>query len=428
MGVIKQLCDEVELPRMLEVKQLFDPQRIEPENIPNIIFEEMSRPNVAGAIKPDMRVAITCGSRGLANIALIIKSIAEFVKSKNARPFVVPAMGSHGGATAEGQKALIGRYGVTESYIGCPILSSMETVVIGTSDEGHKVRLDRNAAESDAIIVAGRIKPHTDFRGEYESGLMKMMTIGLGKREGATVCHEAGFAHMPRLVPLFGRCILKNAPIAMGFGIIENAYHETCKLTALSPAEIDTQEPALLQEARRRMAKILFDKADVLIVDKIGKEISGDGLDPNVSGASPCSPYVTGGLSAQRTIILDLTKETHGTAVGIGAAHAITRRLFDKIDYEATYINLLTARVPEFARIPCIMETDKQALQFALLSCAGIDKAKPRIIRISDTMHVEKIWVSEALQEEAEKNSAIEILQGPQALPFDEDGNLRDIS
>ena len=182
LDVVKQLCSQIELPKMLQIVQKFDPQYIKPEEIPAVMTAEMSNPNVAGAVKPNQRVAITCGSRGLANHALITKSIVDFVKSKGAKPIVIPAMGSHGGATAEGQKELLARYGVTESYIGCPIVSSMETVEIGVSEEGHHVRLDKNAAESDAIIVAHRVKLHTDFRGPYESGLMKMMAIGLGKR------------------------------------------------------------------------------------------------------------------------------------------------------------------------------------------------------------------------------------------------------
>ena len=423
-GIVSQLCAETELPKMCRVKQQFDKGRIERDAIPAVLTAELSRAELGRPIKSGMRIAITCGSRGVANIAIITKAIADFVKSHGAHPFVVPAMGSHGGATAEGQKALLEGYGVTEASVGCPIISSMETVVIGKSEEGHNVRIDKNAAEADGIIVAGRVKPHTDFHGTHESGLMKMMTIGLGKREGADVCHDAGFAHMPRMVPLFGRCILKNAPISLGLAILENAYGETCKFAALRPDEIDEKETALLEEARTHLPVIFFEEADVLVIDRIGKDISGDGMDPNVTGASHCSPYVSGGLKAQRTVVLDLTDATHGAALGIGAAHTITKRLFDKINYESTYINAITARNLDFVRIPCILDNDREAIQLALRTCVGMDRDYPRIIRIADSLHTETIWISEAMLPMAKKNPKISILGEAENWPFNGEGNL----
>jgi hypothetical protein len=409
---------------MLRVRQKFERDNIAGEDIPAALTEELSRPRLGDPVKSGKRIAITCGSRGIANIAEIIRAVAAFVKSKGAEPFVVPAMGSHGGATGAGQKVLIEGYGVTEEFIGCPIVSGMETVVIGKTAEGHSVRIDRNAAESDGIILVARIKPHTDFHGPYESGLMKMMTIGLGKREGADICHEAGFGRMARLVPLFGRCILKNAPIALGLAVLENAYGETCKFAALRPDEIDEQEPALLEEARSHLPLIPFAETDVLVIDRIGKDISGDGMDPNVTGASPCSPFVSGGLKSQRTVVLDLTQATHGAAVGIGAAHTITRRLFNKIDYEATYVNVITARSLEFVRIPCILETDREAVQLALRTCTGIDRSKPRVIRIADSLHTESFWISEAMGAEAEKNPRVTVETAPESWAFNGEGNL----
>jgi hypothetical protein len=423
-GIVSRLCAEVELPKMFRVKQLFDRDRIAPADIPAAVFAELSRPELGSPVKPGMRIAITAGSRGVANVAIITKALADFVKSRGGRPFVVPAMGSHGGAGAEGQRALIEGYGVTEEFVGCPIRSSMETVEIGKSDEGHGVRIDRNAAEADGIIVAGRIKPHTDFHGPYESGIMKMMAIGLGKREGADICHQNGFGHMARMVPLFGRRIIKNAPVILGFGILENAYCETRKFAALRPDEIEAKEPPLLEEARGHLPLIFFDKTDVLVVDRIGKDISGDGMDPNITGASPCSPWVSGGIEARRTVVLDLTEGTHGTAMGMGAAHAITRRLFDKIDYDATYVNAVTSRGIDFARIPCILDTDREAVQLALRTCVGHDKERPRIVRIADSLHTETIWVSEAMGEEAASHPRLEILSGPEDWPFNKEGNL----
>jgi len=424
-AIIRQLCDEVKLPRMIKVRQIFDPHKIEPSDIPDEVYAQMSRADLGDYIKKDKRIAITCGSRGVANIAIITKAIVSFVKSKGAKPFVVPAMGSHGGASAEGQKALIESYGVTEEFIGCPILSSMETVVIGDSGEGHKVRIDKNAAQADGIIVAGRIKPHTDFHGTYESGIMKMMAIGLGKREGADICHQNGFGHMHHMVPLFGKTILKNAHIILGFGIMENAYSQTCRFIALKPDEIEEEEPKLLDSARTHLPLIYFKATDVLVVERIGKNIAGTGMDPNVTGTGPCTPFITeGGINVLRTAILDLTDETHGVAFGMGAAHVITRRLFNKIDYDATYVNAVTSRGVELVRIPFIVDSDKSAVQMALRTCIGNDKERPKIIRVEDSFHTEYLWISEYMRGEAEANERVEILTEPEEWPFDEDGNL----
>ena len=428
MGIIGDLCAEVKLPRMLRVKQFFDRTHIEPEDIPRAAAAQLSRPELGDPLKPGKRYAITCGSRGVANAAIITRAIAAFVRSKGAHPFVVPAMGSHGGATAEGQRALLAAYGVTAEFTGCPIVSSMETVVIGESEAGpggktYSVRIDRNAAEADGIIVAGRIKPHTDFHGPYESGIMKMMAIGLGKREGAEICHQNGFGYMAEMVPLFGRTIIKYAPVILGFGILENAYGQTCRFEALAPGEIEKREPALLEEARSHLPLIPFDSADVLVVDRIGKDISGDGMDPNITGPSPCSPWITGGIKANRTALLDLTEETHGAALGIGAAHTITRRLFNKIDYEATYVNAVTSRGIDFVRIPCILENDREAVQLALRTCIGGDPLRPRIVRIADSLHTETLTISETMEDEA-RARGLEILDGPKPWPFNKDGNL----
>jgi hypothetical protein len=407
---------------MFTARQRFDAQYIDSKAVPETLRSELSK--FDSRIKAGQRVAITCGSRGLANYALIYKSIADWVKAQGAKPFLIPAMGSHGGATAEGQRELLERYGLTETYAGCPIISSMETVEIGLSEGGHPVRLDKHAASGDAIIVAHRVKPHTDFRGTYESGLMKMMAIGLGKREGAVLCHADGFAGMAKMIEQFGRTILQHAPIVLGLAIIENAYHQTCRFAGIPPESILSEEPKLLEYAKSRMAKILIDSCDILIVDQIGKEISGDGMDPNVSGATPCAPYVSGGLRAQRTVVLRLSEETHGQAVGMGAAHAITRRLFNAIDYDATYVNALTSRVVDYTRIPPVMDNDREAIQFAALSASSVDMNHLRIIRIQDTAYIETLWLSETLLAEAQAHSAIDVLTEPRPFPFDSDGNL----
>lgn len=423
MGVIAELLKSTPLPKMVKIKEKFDDTCIPVDQIHDTVFEQLGQKKLEGMIKPGMRIAITVGSRGISNIPLIVRSIADFVKSQGGQPFVVPAMGSHGGATAEGQRAVIEGYGVTEEAIGCPILSSMETVEIGHTEEGQPVRMDKNAYEADGIIVCGRIKPHTGFRGPYESGLMKMMAIGLGKQAGAEIIHQDGFGHFKKNIPMFGTVILRNSKVICGLALVENAYDHTREIVGLTPEEIITEEPVILQRAKSYMPRILFDSCDVLIVDEIGKNISGDGMDPNISGRFP-TPYATGGIDAQRVVVLDLTKESHGNACGIGLADVTCMRLFEKFDKEATYPNAITNTVTGELKIPMIMYNDKQAIQLGIKSCNEIDRAHPRVIRIKNTMQIETIEISEGMLEEAAQNPDIEILTQPEEMHFNEQDNL----
>ena len=423
MGVIAELLKSTPLPKMVKIKEKFDDTCIPVDQIHDTVFEQLGQKKLEGMIKPGMRIAITVGSRGISNIPLIVRSIADFVKSQGGQPFVVPAMGSHGGATAEGQRAVIEGYGVTEEAIGCPILSSMETVEIGHTEEGQPVRMDKNAYEADGIIVCGRIKPHTGFHGPYESGRMKMMAIGLGKQAGAEIIHQDGFGHFKKNIPMFGTVILRNSKVICGLALVENAYDHTREIVGLTPDEIITEEPVILQRAKSYMPRILFDSCDVLIVDEIGKNISGDGMDPNISGRFP-TPYATGGIDAQRVVVLDLTKESHGNACGIGLADVTCMRLFEKFDKEATYPNAITNTVTGELKIPMIMYNDKQAIQLGIKSCNEIDRAHPRVIRIKNTMQIETIEISEGMLEEAAQNPDIEILTQPEEMHFNEQDNL----
>ena len=370
-----------------------------------------------------MRIAITAGSRGVANVALTTKCIADFVKKQGATPFIVPSMGSHGGATAEGQREILEGYGITEEYVGCPIISSMEVKNIGLTEDGREVFIDKHAAEADGIIIGCRIKPHTAFRGPYESGIMKMMAIGLGKQYGAQVCHEAGFKNMAKNVPMFGKAIIQNAPILFAVPTIENAYDETSKITAVNADEIEEKEPGLLKEAFANMPRILVDSCDVLVVDQIGKNFSGDGMDPNITGTF-CTPYATGGIDAQRVCVLDLSPETHGNGIGLGYSSATTKRVFDKLDLAAMYPNAITCTVLGGVRIPIVMESDREAIQVCVQTCNEIDKENPRIVRIPNSLHIDHIMLSEAYYEEIKENPDIEIESEPAYLPFDDDGNL----
>ena len=420
---VADLVKDVTVPRMFRVRQIFPRNKIEPQEIPDIIKKLLSEEKFSSQIKPGMKIAITAGSRGIANNALTTKCIADFIKSKGAQPFVVPAMGSHGGSTAAGQREILKGYGITGEYLQCPILSSMEVKKIGVNEEGTDVYIDKYAAESDGIVIGCRIKPHTAFRGPYESGIMKMMAIGLGKQYGAQVCHEAGFKHMAKNVPLFGKAIIRHAPVLFAVPTIENAYDETCKIVAVNADEIEEMEPALLKEAASYMARILVDSCDVLIVDEIGKNYSGDGMDPNITGTF-CSPYASGGIAAQRVAVLDLSKETHGNGIGLGFSSATTKRVFDKLDLASMYPNAITCTVLGGVRIPIIMESDKEAIQVCIKSCNEIDKTRPRVVRIPNSLHLEHIMLSEDYLEEIKGMETIEIESEPMDLPFDEDGML----
>lgn len=420
-GVIEGILGDVPIPKMAKVRQLFDETKI--EDIPAAIEAEFNKPEIASTIKKDASITITAGSRGIANLALIVRETVKNVKRLGGKPFVIPAMGSHGGATAAGQLQLLQGMGVTEEYIGAPIKSSMKTQSIGINVDGKSVQIDSYAAQSDGIIVLGRVKPHTAFRGTYESGLYKMMAIGLGKQKGAEDCHVEGFGRMAHNVVTFGETILKNAPILFGLALVENAFDDTAHIEAVPRDKIAEREPELLNMARDLMPAIAINDIDVMIIDQIGKNYSGDGMDPNIT-ATYCTPYASGGPVVQRYVVLDLSDETHGNAMGAGMADIGTKRMFDKIDFDAAYPNALTCTVLMGAKVPVIFKNDKTAMQAAIFTSVGIDKENPRIVRIANTSHISTIIVSEALRKEVEENDKLELLEEFAEVEFDEQGNL----
>lgn len=424
MDVLEQLIQDFKIPKMAKVRQHFPRPRIEKEDIPAVIREELQKDGTLNRIKKGDKVAITAGSRGIANIALILKEIVDNVKAAGAHPFIIPTMGSHGGATAEGQVEVLHSLGITEEYVGAPIRATMEVVELGTSENGLPIRFDKYAAtEADATIVVGRIKPHTSFRGKYESGLAKMIVIGLGKQKGAEICHATGLEYMSARIEDITRGALEKSNIVFGVGLIENAFDETCKIVALPSKKIMEEEPILLEEARKNMPQIFIDKYDILIVDEIGKNISGTGMDTNVVGrytsaAIQCEPRV------QRIVILDLTAETHGNANGMGLGDICTRRLFEKIDFAKTYANPLTSRVVPSIKMPMVMNNDSQAIRAAIKTCFDVDYDKIKMVRIKNTLKVDEIYISEHLLDEAKAHPNIEILEEPKPMVFDENGNL----
>ena len=422
-NVVTRLASEVELPRMARVRQLLDKSHIEAKEIPGLVRSELDREEIRARIRPGMSVAITCGSRGVANIAVITKAIVDFVRECGGEPFVFPAMGSHGGATPEGQKEILTSYNVTEEFLGCPVRATMEVVHLGNTPDGMPVYMDRYAYEADAVILCGRVKAHTAFRGPYESGIMKMAVIGMGKQKGAETVHKNGFYELGKMLPVIGKVILDRVNIAAAIGLVENAFDQTCIIKGMTKEEIWEEEPKLLVRSKERLGCIYFDDIDVLVVDRIGKDISGDGMDPNITGRFAV-PYIQGNRKIQHIAVLDLTEETHGNCNGLGLADVTTKRLVDKIDVDCTFPNVCTSTVLCTPKIPLFTHTDRACIQIALKTCNYIDREHPRVVRIRDTMNLEEIYISEAMMEEARASEHIEILEELGDWGFDEGGNL----
>jgi hypothetical protein len=416
------------LPKMVKIRQKICAPKIDDPT--SILREEMRKAGLGEKIKPGSRIAITAGSRGIAHICEILATIVDEAKKLGGKPFLVPAMGSHGGATPEGQIAVLKSLGVTSESIGAPIYASMEVEEVGRLDNGAPVYVDRIALKSDGIIVVNRVKPHTDFKGRIESGLMKMMAIGLGKQKGAETIHKYQMEGYLKLIPEAAKLIMRKAPIIMGIAILENAYHEIAKIRALKPEEIEREEPRLLEEAKSLVAKIPFNEIDVLIVEEMGKNISGVGMDTNVIGRFWAIPegYKTDTPKIRRIVVLDLSEESHGNAVGIGLADITTKKLVSKIDFEATFMNCLTGTWPELGKIPPFLPNDRDAIMMALHCCGPIDPSRARIVRIKNTLELEHMWISESMLEAVKRDrdlsERIEILGEPEEMRFDILGNL----
>jgi hypothetical protein len=415
----------VNYPKLLRIRQQFERPRV--DDIPAAVTGALEPLGLERKIRPGQSVALTAGSRGIANIALILKATADYLKRLDAKPFLVPAMGSHGSGTAEGQRHLLESYGITEEYVGVPIRASMDVVSLGTTTEGYPVVLDRHAASADHIGIVGRVKPHTGYHGKVESGLLKMMMIGLGKHAGALNYHrillEQPFEEVVRSV---GRRVLGHAPVAFGIGIVENGYDETARIDGVAPADFERREEELLAVARRLLGRLPLKEADLLIIDEIGKNISGSGMDTNVVGRkrSIGNQAAPTGLPVMRQIFVrGLSEKTHGNATAIGMADFTTDRLVSAMDYRATIINCLTAGYPSGASIPVHFATDREAVDAALAIIGQREAHDARILHIRNTLDLEEVQVSEpCLSEPAQTQYAP--VSGAAAPCFDRAGNL----
>jgi hypothetical protein len=381
-------------------------------------------------LKKGATAAVGIGSRGISNIAEIVRGVLEALRKAGAEPFIFPAMGSHGGATPEGQTEVLASYGITESSMGAPIRAAMEVREIGRAECGARVVASVAALEADHIILVNRIKPHTDFFGSLGSGLVKMSVIGLGKKVGAEAMHAtASRLGHERVIRDMSRIALSKAPVLCGVAILEDQLHETAAIEVIAANQIETREGALLERARELMPRLPFEEIDLLIVDRIGKNVSGAGLDPNIVGRG-VSGYLSSlareGRSApfiRRIFVRDLTPETHGNGIGIGMADIATTRLVKGIDLKITYTNALTALTPQGAKIPIYFDTDRECIERALGSLAIEDTTAARVVRISDTLNLQRMEISDTLEPEARKNGVV-IESAFEAMRFNDVGNL----
>jgi hypothetical protein len=421
MGSVNDLLKNVPIPKFVQVRQSFDKTCI--KDIVSAVRTELGRPEISSLLKPGMSIAVTSGSRGVNRIDEITRTIADFLKEKGTKPFIIPAMGSHGGSTAEGQKAVLAEYNITEKTMGCPIRSTMETAEIGRLETGESILIDRYAAEADGIVVVNRIKPHTAFRGKYESGLMKMLTIGLGKQAGAEVCHREGILMLGPNVEKFAFGILAHAKVLFGVGAVENAFDKSMLIKALTKEEIPLEEPRLLELAKKSIGRVLLDSADVLVVDEIGKNISGEGMDPNIAGRW-IVPTVKGGINSKMAAVLDLTKETLGNSVGLGMADVCSKRAMEKVNTDNTYPNSLTSTVTSLCKIPMYFDNHEYTIKAAIKMVWGVPPQAVTIVRIKNTLELESIMVSENLIDQVRQTQGMEVISEPFTLVFNRNGDL----
>lgn len=420
-NIVASLVGETPLPRMVRIRQKLDHSCIDPLEIPMRVKKELEP--MRERFKPGMRIAVTCGSRGIANIKEITRAICDFIKSCSGEPFIIPAMGSHGGATAQGQRAVLAGYGITEETMGCPILATMDVVEVGRTATGIPAYVDRNAYQADGIFLCGRVKAHTAFHGEYESGVIKMAVIGLGKQKGAQFLHVDGLSEFPVKIPAVARVLFEKLNIVGGLAIAENAFDETFLLEGIKKEDIFGREPEILKLAKKRMGCIFFDDIDVLVVDRMGKDISGLGMDPNVTGRY-CVSYMKAEKNVQHIAVLDLSDASHGNCNGIGIADVTTMRFAKKIRLDDTYPNVITSTVLDACKIPLIAHSDQLCIQAALRTCNYYDRQNPRIVRIQDTLHLEEIEISEGMLQEAQQNPYVQVLGEPYQWPFNSKGDL----
>jgi len=412
---------DVSLPKFIKVRQKFSDETIADVDVAVAeSFGKLPPMDIAGK-----RVAVGVGSRGITPQPPVLRAALRELKKAGAKPFVVPAMGSHGGGTAEGQLGILHGYGMTEEYLGVPIEASMDVVEVGKMADGSPVYCDRIASEADYIVPCNRVKPHTDFRGKHESGLIKMMAIGLAKHAGAATLHRQGFTRFADAVPEAGRVFLDNTKVLFGIAMVENGYDQLMHVELVPREKIFERDAVLLDLAKSNIPRFHFSATDILVIDEIGKNISGAGMDPNVTGRPGTKlPGFDDAPDIKRIVVRDLTEATHGNATGISGADVTTQRVVRKMDWSATYINVVTSGIIDAASIPLVANTDKEAIALALHGCPKLEHEDSRVVRIHNTLELSEIWATETMRDEIDNHQQMEVISDPFEAQFDGEGAM----
>ena len=421
MSQINEILDNIKLPQIMKVSQTFDNTKL--DDVEGDLNQKLIDKNIKDKIKPGMKIAITGGSRGISFYKELMKTIVSFVKKCGATPFIVPSMGSHGGGTSEGQENMLKKLGITKESVGCEIISSMNVVEVGRTSKDLPVYIDKNAANADGIILLNRVKLHTSFRGKYESGLIKMMAIGLAKRKGADMTHFLRYENMAENLVEVGKIALNNLNIICGVASIENGYNEVADLFVLNKDEILKEEPKILEKSKRLMPRIYLDDIDVLIVNEIGKNISGTGVDTNIVGRFHTNA-ASGGPNTVKLGFLDISEKSGGNGNGMGLADFVSKKFFRKIDFESTYINAITSTEPNSVKLPLVLDNDKYVFQGCVKLCGVKNIQDIKLVIINNTKELDEIYMSKSAFENAVDKSKVKKESELFDIPFDEEGNL----
>ena len=421
MSQINEILDNINLPQIMKVSQTFDNTKL--DDVEGDLNQKLIYKNIKDKIKPGMKITITGGSRGISSYKELMKTIVSFVKKCGATPFIVPSMGSHGGGTSEGQENMLKKLGITKESVGCEIISSMDVVEVGRTSKDLPVYIDKNAANADGIILLNRVKLHTSFRGKYESGLIKMMAIGLAKRKGADMTHFLRYENMAENLVEVGKIALNNLNIICGVASIENGYNEVADLFVLHKDEILQEEPKILEKSKRLMPRIYLDDIDVLIVNEIGKNISGTGVDTNIVGRFHTNA-ASGGPNTVKLGFLDISEKSGGNGNGMGLADFVSKKFFRKIDFESTYINAITSTEPNSVKLPLVLDNDKYVFQGCVKLCGVKNIQDIKLVIINNTKELDEIYMSKSAFENTVDKSKVKKESELFDIPFDEEGNL----
>lgn len=420
--------DQIQVPQMVKVRQKFNAKTI--EDPAAHLKEQMQQTLSADAVAAlkGKRIGISAGSRGIPFYKELVRAMVQQLKEWGAEPFVFPAMGSHAGATAEGQQNYLAQFGITEEYIGAPILSTMEVKTVAVLDDGFPVYCDRNAAEADGIIVFNKVKPHTHFKDRHESGLLKMICIGIGKHKGASTFHQYGFDDFCHNMERVSQAFLENVNVVFAVGLVQNAFDDIGWLEVIPTDQFFERDAALLEIAKKELAQLHFKDIDVLVIDEVGKEISGTGFDPNVSGRieviSQQEAFRKAAPNIKKIVLLDITDYSHGLGIGMGEADILSFRFVNKLDFEQTYTNCITNNYLKSAAMPLYANSDEDAIKLAILTSMAKDKTKVKIVRVKNTITLDEIEVSVGMLDDVNNPDMFEVMSEPYNWTFNEEGNL----